>query len=64
MEPLMLRPREAAAAVGVGRTLSYRLVKAGVIPSCRVGKSIRIPVAALRAWAEAQGKPQDVAPLI
>ena len=64
MEPLMLRPREAAAAVGVGRTLFYRLVKAGVIPSCRVGKSIRIPVAALRAWAEAQAKQQDVAPLI
>jgi excisionase family DNA binding protein len=54
MEKLMLKPREAAAAVGIGRTLFYRLVKAGTIPSCRVGKSIRIPVAALRAWAEAQ----------
>ena len=64
MEPLMLRPREAAEAVGVGRTLFYRLVKAGVIPSCRVGKSIRIPVAALRAWAEAQGKQQDIAHLM
>ena len=55
MERLMLRPREAAEAVGVGRTLIYRLMKAGVIPSCRVGKAIRIPVAALKAWAEAQG---------
>ena len=54
MEKLMLKPREAAEAVGIGRTLLYRLVKAGRIPSCRVGKSIRIPVAALRAWAEAQ----------
>ncbi len=64
MERLMLKPKEAADAVGVGRTLFYRLVKAGVIPSCRVGKSIRIPVAALRAWAEAKGKQQDTAPLL
>ena len=63
MEKLMLRPREAAQAVGIGRTLFYRLVKAGIIPSCRVGKSIRIPVAALRAWADAQGKQANAAPL-
>jgi excisionase family DNA binding protein len=61
MERLMLKPKEAAEAVGVGKTLFYRLVKAGVIPSCRVGRSIRIPVAALKAWAEAQTKPQTVA---
>jgi excisionase family DNA binding protein len=53
MEKLLLKPKEAAEAVGIGRTLFYHLVKAGVIPSCRVGKSIRIPVAALKAWAEA-----------
>lgn len=56
MERLFLKPAEAAQAIGVGRTMFYRLVKAGVIPSCRVSKSIRISVAALRAWAEAQGK--------
>jgi excisionase family DNA binding protein len=56
VERLFIKPREAAEAVGIGRTLFYRLVKAGVIPSCRVGKSIRIPVAALKAWAEAQAK--------
>lgn len=27
---------------------------ARAFPSCRIGASIRIPVAALRAWAEAQ----------
>ena len=56
MEKLMLRPREAAESIGVGRTLFYQLVKAGVIPSCRVGKAIRIPAAEFRAWAEAQTK--------
>ncbi len=63
MERLMLKPREAAEAVGIGRTLFYRLVKSGAIPSCRVGKAIRIPVAALKMWAEAQGKQQNVARL-
>jgi excisionase family DNA binding protein len=56
MEQLMLRPREAAEAVGVGRSLFYRLVKAGVIPSCKIGKCTRIPVAALKAWVDAQSK--------
>jgi excisionase family DNA binding protein len=54
MERLMLKPREAAEAIGVGRTQFYKLVKAKIIPSCKVGNSIRIPVAALRAWIEAQ----------
>jgi excisionase family DNA binding protein len=61
MERLLLKPKEAAEAVGVGRTLFYRLVKAGLLPSCRVGKSIRIPVAALRAWADAQVSVQSAA---
>lgn len=61
MEKLLLKPKEAAEAVGVGRTLFYRLVKAGLIPSCRVGKSIRIPVAALRAWADARVSVQSAA---
>ena len=54
MERLMLKPAEAAEAIGMGRTVFYRLVRAGLIPSCRVGKSIRIPVNALRQWAERQ----------
>jgi excisionase family DNA binding protein len=56
MERLMLKPREAAEVIGIGRTQLYRLVKARIIPSCRVGNSIRIPVAALRAWVEAQSE--------
>ncbi len=54
MERLMLKPLEAAEAIGMGRTAFYRLVKAGQIPACRVGKSIRIPVNALREWVEKQ----------
>ena len=52
MERLMLKPAEAAEAIGMGRTAFYRLVKAGLVPSCRVGKSIRIPALGLREWVE------------
>jgi excisionase family DNA binding protein len=55
VEQLLVKPLEAAEALGMGRTVFYRLVKAGVIPSCRIGKSIRIPVSALKSWAERQG---------
>jgi len=50
----MLRPKEAAELLGLGRTRFYRLVRAGLIPSCHIGKAIRIPTAALKAWADAQ----------
>lgn len=56
MDRLFIKPAEAALALGIGRTLLYRLVKAGIIPSARIGKSIRIPVSALKSWAEARTK--------
>ena len=55
MEKLSLKPREAAEALGVGRTLFYRPVKANATPSCHIGKSVRSPVAALKAGAGSQG---------
>jgi excisionase family DNA binding protein len=64
MERLMLRPREAAESIGIGRTQLYRLVKAGIIPSCRVGSSIRIPVLALRAWADNQANADGENPTV
>ena len=38
---------EAAALIGIGRNAAYDGIKAGDIPSIRVGGSIRVPVAAL-----------------
>jgi excisionase family DNA binding protein len=50
-ERLSYRPSEAARALGVGRTTLYEMVRAKAIPFFRInGKSIRIPVAALRDW--------------
>ena len=39
----VLTVAELAQALGIGTTSAYRLVNAGVIGSCRVGKKILIP---------------------
>jgi excisionase family DNA binding protein len=52
MEKLLLKPAEVCALVGVGKSKVYELLAAGVIPSVRVGKSVRIPADRLRRWVE------------
>ena len=49
---LLFRPDEAGAALGVSRSKVYELIAAGAIPSVRIGSSVRVPVAALKAWIE------------
>ena len=44
---VMLRPREVSAALGLSRSKTYSLIQAGEIRSIRVGRAIRVPVAAL-----------------
>jgi excisionase family DNA binding protein len=39
---------EAGEVLGIGRNSAYDAVAQGSIPSLRIGKSIRVPVAALR----------------
>jgi excisionase family DNA binding protein len=41
-------------AIGVSRARAYELIAAGVIPSIRIGSSIRVPVDALRDWIARQ----------
>jgi hypothetical protein len=41
-EPLTLSPREAAPMVPMGINQFYAAVREGVVPSLRIGKSIRI----------------------
>lgn len=52
MDPILLRPIEAARLMGLGRSKIYDLAAAGEIPVVRIGKSIRIPMEALRRWIE------------
>jgi excisionase family DNA binding protein len=51
---LLYRPAEAADAIGISRTKAYELIATGVIPSIRIGTSIRVPVSALQEWIERQ----------
>jgi excisionase family DNA binding protein len=53
MDRLLLKPAEAAEAIGVSRSRIYELLAAGDLPSVRLGKSIRVPVGALQAWINA-----------
>jgi len=43
---------EAGRLLGVGREAAYNAVRTGEIPSIRVGKRLRVPVAALRRLAD------------
>lgn len=45
--PDMLTVEQLAQALNIGRTLAYRLVRAGKVHSVRLGAAIRIPKAAL-----------------
>ena len=59
MEKLLLRPAEVGEATGLGKSKTYELIAAGVIPSVRIGKSVRVPAARLRQWIEElQSKPE------
>jgi excisionase family DNA binding protein len=59
MERMLLKPTEAAEVIGLGRSKTYELISKGQIPSVRIGKSVRVPVAALRNWVEQQLREQQ-----
>jgi excisionase family DNA binding protein len=49
---LLLKPEEAAIALGLSRSTLYELLAAGAIESVHIGKSRRVPVAALERYVE------------
>jgi excisionase family DNA binding protein len=60
MDKGLLRIEEAARVLSLGRSKTYQLVMEGAIPSVHIGRSRRIPSAALERWidqrtAEAEG---------
>ena len=52
MDKFLLRPTEAAEMLGIGRTRMYEMLACGDLPSIRIGRSVRVPVAALNKWIE------------
>ncbi len=49
MDKLLLTPTEAAQALGIGRSKLFDLMRAGVVPSVRIGGCRRVAAADLTA---------------
>ncbi len=50
METLLLNAEETAKLLGLGRTKVYEMLAAGELPVIRIGRSVRVPRAALADW--------------
>lgn len=46
-ERMLLKPTEAAAVLGIGRSKLYELLQDGVLESVRIGACRRIPIEVL-----------------
>lgn len=53
-EKLLLTDHEAAAMLGIGRTMLLQRTYSGEIPSIKIGRLRRYSVEALRDWIRAQ----------
>ena len=51
---LALRPREAAAALGIGVRKLWELTNRGEIPCVRCGRAVIYPVGELERWLSAR----------
>jgi excisionase family DNA binding protein len=51
-DKLLLTVQEAADQLGLGRSKTYELIRAEVIPSVRIGRARRIPRDALVTYVE------------
>ena len=46
----LLKIIEAATMAGIGRSMAYEFVQAGIWPSVKIGRSLRIPRRGLEEW--------------
>jgi excisionase family DNA binding protein len=53
-DQLLLTASDVAAALRIGVSTAYRLMLAGELPSVRIGRSVRVPRAALEEWVRRQ----------
>ncbi len=57
MEKVLLRPEEAAELLSMGRSAVYEAIRTGALESVKVGRSRRVPVAALDRFIERLREP-------
>jgi excisionase family DNA binding protein len=50
LEPLLLRAGEVAKLLGLGRSKVFAMLAIGELPVIRIGRSVRVPRAALERW--------------
>jgi excisionase family DNA binding protein len=53
---LVVRVAEAARLLDIGRSKCYDLIRRGELPAIRVGKTVRVPLDALRQWIARQSQ--------
>ncbi len=54
IEPILLTIPDAARALAIGRTTLYELIGQRRIEAVHIGRCVRVPVEALRAFVEAE----------
>lgn len=54
MEQQLLKIEDAAAALGISRSLTYKLIARGELQRVKIGKSARVPRAAVEAFVARQ----------
>ena len=54
VEPILLTVSQAARALAIGRTTLYELIGKRRIETVHIGRCIRVPVEAVRAFVEAE----------
>jgi excisionase family DNA binding protein len=52
MEKILLKPAEVSELTGLGKSKTYQLIAAGLIPSVRIGTCVRVPADRLRQWID------------
>jgi excisionase family DNA binding protein len=50
MEPLLLKAGDVAKLLGLGRSKVFAMLAVGELPVIRIGRSVRVPRAALEGW--------------
>ena len=53
-QPLLRRPDEVAQSLQIGRSRVYEMISSQLLPSIRIGRTVRVPADKLRDWVKAQ----------
>lgn len=56
---LAMRPREAAAALGISERLLWDWTRQGLVPHVRIGGVVVYPTDALRDWLRKQAEAEE-----